>query len=537
MMKVSRLGRMGRKTAAMLVCALCVAYASPSSGAVDPFDITAVVRTNLVPPVLTVTFIVPPHHYIYADQISVERPDGTGIQAVKMPEGHRKHDPFLDAETVTYDRTTAIDYALDPKLPVPVTVKVSYQGCSTSVCYRPVSHEISLVSAPAPIPAKVPSQNTPSPGWRMLANRFEVASHATGYLPAKDFLSMLDTAESGAQHGPDPLRDAFARGGILLLVLVVIVGGLGLNLTPCVLPMIPVNLSIIGAGSQGGSRLRGFALGAAYGLGTALAYGALGVVTVISGARFGSLNASPWFNFSIAAIFAVMSLAMFNVFLVDFSRFHGVAASSRGRGRFATAFFFGAIAAILAGACVAPILISVIVFSADFYSRGYSIALLLPFFLGLGMGLPWPFAGAGFALLPKPGQWMEKVKYVFGVVVLAFALLYGYYGVRGLMPARTTASHEGWMTSFEDALKAAEEQKKPLFMDFWATWCKNCVQMDRTTFINPEVVKRLDPYVRLRFQAENLKDPEINAVLDRYEVIGLPTYLILKPVQTRDIRR
>ena len=76
----------------------------------------------------------------------------------------------------------------------------------------------------------------------------------------------------------------------------------------------------------------------------------------------------------------------------------------------------GAVAALLAGACVAPVVIQVVLFSSNLYATGTTIALALPFFLGVGMAIPWPIAGAGLAALPKPGVWMVRVKQAFGVV-------------------------------------------------------------------------------------------------------------------------
>ena len=106
-------------------------------------------------------------------------------------------------------------------------------------------------------------------------------------------------------------------------LLLIVLGGAGLNLTPCVLPLIPINLAIIGAGARASSRRRGFALGATYGLGMALVYGVLGLVVVLTGSKFGTLNSSAWFNVGIAVVFLIMSLAMFDLVNVDFSRFQG----------------------------------------------------------------------------------------------------------------------------------------------------------------------------------------------------------------------
>ena len=200
-------------------------------------------------------------------------------------------------------------------------------------------------------------------------------------------------------------KGLFEGRGPLAILALVFLGGLALNLTPCVLPMIPVNLAIIGAGAQRSKRSRGFLLGAVYGGAMALVYGVLGVIVILTAGTFGTINASPWFNLGIAALFVVLGLAMFDVIMVDFTRFRsGLRLGDTGRGTLWLAFTMGAIAALLAGACVAPVVIQVVVFASNLHASGTSIALALPFVLGLGMGLPWPIAGAGLASLPKPGH-------------------------------------------------------------------------------------------------------------------------------------
>ena len=103
---------------------------------------------------------------------------------------------------------------------------------------------------------------------------------------------------------------------------------------------------------------------------------------------------------------------MFDVFTIDFSqwstRFN---MGNEGRGSFFVAFGMGSIAALLAGACVAPVVIQVVLFSSSLYAAGTTAALALPFLLGLGMALPWPVAGAGISAMPKPGAWMVHVKH------------------------------------------------------------------------------------------------------------------------------
>jgi thiol:disulfide interchange protein len=200
-------------------------------------------------------------------------------------------------------------------------------------------------------------------------------------------------------------------------------------------------------------------------------------------------------------------------------------------------FAMGAIAALLAGACVAPVVIQVVLFASNLYANGTTIALALPFLLGLGMALPWPIAGAGLAALPKPGRWMVRVKQGFGVVILATALYYGYesYGLfrhaaaSGSATAAGAINPEGWHTSLVDGLAVAKREGKPVFIDMWATWCKSCGVMDNTTFKDPQVIAALDRFVKVRFQAEDPEEEPTRSVMWRFDAIGLPTYVILKP--------
>ena len=205
----------------------------------------------------------------------------------------------------------------------------------------------------------------------------------------------------------------------------------------------------------------------------ALVYGVLGLIVILTAGTFGTINASPWFNLGIAALFVVLGLAMFDVIMVDFTRFRsGMRLGDSGRGTLWLAFTMGAVAALLAGACVAPVVIQVVVFASNLHASGTSIALALPFVLGLGMGLPWPIAGAGLASLPKPGMWMVRVKQAMGVLILATAVYYAYiaYGIfanRWVDPATVQASvaeklKEGWHSSLADGLLAARQSNTPV---------------------------------------------------------------------------
>src|SRR5690606_21933929 len=222
-----------------------------------------------------------------------------------------------------------------------------------------------------------------------------------------------------------------------------------------------------------------------------------------------------WSNLAIAILFVILALAMFDKILIDFSRFQAKFSGKRNEhGSILVAVGFGAVSALLAGACVAPIVIWVITYATDLYADGYPIALLLPFILGVGMALPWPFAGAGLSFLPKPGKWMVRVKQGFGVLILLVAAwyakeAYGLFSERWVDAEDVQASaqaldDEGWTPSLAQGLAIARAENRPVVIDFWATWCKSCQTMNLTTFKDPAVIDRLEDYVKVKYQAEDM---------------------------------
>ncbi len=501
---------------------------------------------------LSVTLKVPAGYHLYADQVAISAAGKIKLVPRSVHEPVEWQDVFTGDKAKVYERDETFKYGFDGEVVYPVTVNVRWQGCSESTCFMPASTNISVMPGNTPAPlsapsgAAVPQVSERSGDWREVAERFRETGRGTGFLNVPEFLAMLDSAETGGAGSGGGWVLNFEKNGFLWTILLIIAGGLALNLTPCVLPMIPVNIAIIGAGIQAmrgaeaGARLRwrGFVLGIVYGAGIAVAYGLLGFIVVFTGSRFGFLNSSPSFNFIMAVLFLVLALGMFGVVNIDFSRFMGRAGggANSGNGRLGLAFSAGAISALLAGACVAPVVISVLVFSAKLYSEGRFAGLLLPFLLGLGMALPWPFAGAGLSFLPKPGKWMEYVKYGFGVIILVMAVYYAREAY-GLLPDKTSqaekseiSDEDGWGDSLSGALVKGLREEKPVFIDFRASWCKSCVVMDKTTFKNADVLKRLDRYVKVKYQAEKPDEAAVKAVLDYFGIIGLPSYVMLEPL-------
>jgi thiol:disulfide interchange protein len=134
---------------------------------------------------------------------------------------------------------------------------------------------------------------------------------------------------------------------------------------------------------------------------------------------------------------------------------------------------------------------------------------------------------------------MVRVKQVFGVLILGTAIYYGYlaytlFANRWVDSAAVQSSvqeklKEGWHASLANGLATAQREQKPVLIDLWATWCKNCLTMDKTTFADATVKQALDGYVKIKFQAESPDDEPAKSVMQRFKAVGLPTYVILKP--------
>jgi thioredoxin:protein disulfide reductase len=508
---------------------------------------------------------------LIATELAVDSVSGIHATEIVFPKAIDFHQEGLPEPLLVFER----QFTVGVRLTIPadastgvitLPARLRYQACDDTVCFAPTTAPLQWTLRVVPSTARVTAQHadvlggiafgsgdvpprpTPTTAPAMVGvpaagavasgvgalDRFAVVATTGGYQGTGDFMTFIKNAEAGVTE-----RGLFEGRGPLAILLLVLVGGLALNLTPCVLPMIPINLAIIGAGAQAGSRRRGFFLGLTYGGAMAFVYGVLGLVVVLTASTFGTINASPWFNLGIAVLFIALALAMFDVFEIDFSRFAGTVGAGANRGTFTLAFTMGGVAALLAGACVAPVVIQVVLFASNLYATGTSVALALPFFLGIGMAIPWPIAGAGLSRLPKPGPWMVRVKQGFGVLILGTAVYYGYlaYGLfadRWVDAAEVSSSVEdklktGWHASLAEGLAAAEREGKPVLVDLWATWCKNCLTMDKTTLASPEVTAALAGYVKVKYQAEQPDESPAAEVMKRFKAVGLPAYAILKP--------
>ena len=518
-----------------------------SAFAASPFTVSAARDTYQDRPAIRVAFDFPAGHHLYSS-FAVADPAGQPLAPLFVPEPDTR-DPN-DIEP-SYSKSFAAFYAP----PAADSIVVTYQGCQGNLCFLPEDVTLPIGAAPAAgtgahvtgredlIPSDHCLQTLIKTAHAPLATRGE-PRRLVGYADVPDFLAFLDPsapppATSAWRLFLDDPAQFYLRRGVLPSILLILIGGILLNLTPCVLPMIPINLAIIGASGTNASRGARFGLGLIYGLGMALVYGALGLVVVLSGSVFGAINSSPIFNGAIAVLFVALALAMFDVWQLDFSRFRKTGGLA-GKARLPAVLVMGGVSALLAGACVAPVLIAVLALSGSLYAQGAASALALPFLLGVGMALPWPLVAAGLAVLPKPGAWMEKVKKAFGVLILLLALYYAWNAVHAFrapaagaattVPAETVFHRFDFSAdppeAFNALLAEAAASGKPVLIDFGAHWCKVCKLMDATTLRDPAVVEKLKTVFPVQVLADEPNKSPAREALAPFAVQGYPTFLL-----------
>ncbi|MBR7156172.1 MAG: thioredoxin family protein [Lentisphaeria bacterium] len=436
--------------------------------------------------------------YLYADSITFN-----GGKLLRAPVPVVKE---IDGEKQKIFPPGVWQWEFDPAVPPSA---VNWQACSGDLCMPPQS---TLFTSPPAGKTAAPASSAEE-----IIAKLQLMESKAGFMDKQEFTAFLNSGTGSA--------DRFSGLGLAAVIVLTLLGGFALNLTPCVLPMIPINLAIIGA--SGGGRSAAWR-GACYGAGMMLVYGLLGVLAAVANVSFGTLNSTAGFNFAVGAIFLIMALAMAGVFNLSFSGSYTAKLRQLPLAQGMFAFLMGGVSALLAGACVAPVVISVLLFSAHAYGQGNWWALGLPFILGLGMALPWPLAGWGIAILPKPGKFMVVVKYAFAVLIFGAAVYYTVLGI-GLLRHRESAAGDNGIAALQRAIAEAKEKKVPVLVEFTASWCKNCAEMERSVLPDPDVQKLLQQnFVLVKYNAENPEEAETAALLKAWNVPGFPAFVKLK---------
>ena len=366
---------------------------------------------------LEIDWQIEPGYYLYRHSFSAEA--GDSELSLDIPDGETIEDEYFGRSEIYRHALSMTTRPGDAD-----TITLHWQGCADAgLCYPPQQRTFDLE------PVVGDSGNDTATTNGSATN----ASPAAPNAPSASSTTSSPTASSpatqaGATMAEDQQLAAQLIGGNWVWTLAAFFGmGLLLTFTPCVLPMTPILSSLIVAQrrSEETRRTSGFALSLAYVLPMAAAYAALGVAAAMAGANLQMLFQNVWFISIFSVLFVVLALAMFGVFELELPRalrrrLDAGLSKQRG-GRFKGVAVMGVLSALLVGPCMTAPLAGALLFIAETGNPWLGGAALLA--LGLGMGAPLVVIGtAGSRLLPKPGAWMNRVKGIFGFVLLGMAI-------------------------------------------------------------------------------------------------------------------
>jgi thiol:disulfide interchange protein DsbD len=497
----------------------------------------------------------PYDEYLIPTSLTIVENPNFKLNKVVYPKPHDLKLAFSESPLSVWEGTVykgaliEVDSSLAPGI-YPLIVDLEYQACNDISCQAPTSVTDTINIEVADRTTPVNSIN------EKIFEEIDIS---------------LTQPTTTTEKESDPISNALESNGLLIGLLFVFIGGLALNLTPCVYPLIPITVGYFGGQSEG-STTKLFFMGILFILGLAVTYSAIGVITSLTGAVFGALLQNPIVILAVVAILLILSLSMFGVY--EFKLPDKLVNKAGGaKGGLYGAFFMGLTMGIVAAPCIGPFVLGLVTYVAT--KQDPYFGFLLFFVLAVGLGTPYLFLAVfsgKIKKLPRAGEWMDAVKHIFGFILVGMALYFllpllpesfrGYVlpvfmigtaiylmffeklanSVKGfrifkivfsilifavavytLIPSETNSVN--WKPFTQDAL--AEISGKGVIIDFYADWCIPCKELDAATFSDPRVIELSKDFETYKADMTKSLSPEVEAIREQYNIIGVPTVLIL----------
>ena len=431
-----------------------------------------------------------------------------------------------------------------PKPGDALTVTIDYQGCNDTRCLRPAS-----------VSTKVPLATTP------------IAGAVEGMGPGS-----VDGGGLGADDRPGGALERVFNHGWILGFIAVFLGGLALNLTPCVYPLIGVTIAYFG--NQGGGPRRVLTLAILFVLGIVLMFSSVGVAVALSGGLFGAAMQNSFVLIALASMLLMLAASSFGLFVIQPPHWMLQSAGVARAGN-AGALLMGLGMGVVAAPCIGPVVLGLLLMVERSGSALFGFAMFST--LALGLGLPYiglALAAGSIRRLPHAGDWLAWIEQLFGFVLIGLAIFfldpvvpnhlmtrllpYDAVGV-GIFLGFISPAGKTWRPFFAiktvlgvvaigallvllyprkapesmrfepfnlGLVAAAAEHRKPVLIDFSADWCIPCREMENSTYIDPMVVREADRFVRMKANL-TAQDKTSDALMSKFEIQGVPTTMLI----------
>jgi thioredoxin:protein disulfide reductase len=347
-------------------------------------------------------------YYLYRARIKVTTDGGTAqVGELALPTGETKIDDYFGKQEVYHhDIVGSLPVSRSGGSAIQVPLKVTYQGCATAgLCYPPITKTVNVTLPPAGAAGSAAGDTSAS------AAPATAGATTTPYVSEQTWLFTL-----------------LSEGNLLLVLGTFFAIGVGLSVTPCVLPMIPILSGIIVGQGEKVTVGRGFSLAFTYVQGMAVTYAAAGAIFVLVFKQAPqAFFQQPWIIALFVTLFVALALSMFGFYTLQMpsaiqTRLTSVSNQQKS-GSYVGTFVMGALSALVVTACVAPALIAALSVISQTGKIARGAAAL--YATGLGMGVPLLIVGASAgSLLPRVGPWMDTVKQLFGVLFIALAIYF-----------------------------------------------------------------------------------------------------------------
>lgn len=532
---------------------------------------------------LELTLTIADGYYLYRERFKFEA-EGATLGVASMPLGKVKYDENFEKDVETYSHGLVISIPVQARSNF--VLKLTQQGCAEAgLCYPPMTLRL-------PVSFVGQVQSADSGSMSQAPATLESGKVASSGIAGASESNLPPSANSRSTDAVTPLDDSgrlaqvLKEGRLLFIAPLFFLLGLGLSLTPCVLPMVPILSFIVVGEGAGLEKRRGFVLSLSYVLGMALVYTGLGVAAGLLGEGLSAALQHPWVLSAFAIVMVLFALSMFDVYQLQLpaalqTRLMAFSEAKRQHsgGKLLAVFMMGAISALIVGPCVAAPLAGALVYISQ--TKDVLIGATALFSMAMGMGVPLLVVGlSAGSLLPRAGAWMEEIKHFFGVLMLAmaiwmispllsaksqmlaWAILFLAWGgylwtvKRRLRIAKgmgtvaivlgglqavglATGAHDPWSplaalrapvatvhferirTSAELDAVLAQSSGKLVMFDFYADWCIACKEMEKFTFVDPQVKAKLDQMrlIQVDVTANNEDD---KALLKRFGLFGPP---------------